>query len=84
MIRVTIELISAQDGLRSTLGIMDIFNTGESSDPHIGHYGGRLYRKGTTTKVQREGEVRNWPRESYTVWRLLLRMLTDMHPEDSR
>jgi len=84
LIRVTIELLSAQDGKKTTLGIMDIFNTGESSDPRIGHYRGRLYRKGTTTKVQREGAVLNWPRQSYTVWRLLLRMLKDMHQEDCR
>jgi hypothetical protein len=80
VIRVTIELVSAQDGQRSTLGIMDICNTGESHDPRIGHYRGRLYRKGSTTKVQREGAVPNWPRQSYTVWRLLLRMLKEMHP----
>jgi hypothetical protein len=61
---------------------MDISNTGESSNPRIQNYRGRLYRKGTTTKVQREGAVSNWPRQSYTVWRLLLRMLKDMHPED--
>jgi hypothetical protein len=84
VIRVTIQLISAQNGQRSTLGVMDICNTGESMDPRIGHYTGRLYRKGTVSKLQREGKVQNWPRKSYTVWRLVLRMLQDMHPEDSR
>ncbi len=84
MIRVTIELISARDGQRSTLGVMDICNTGESRDPRIGHYKGRLYRKGSVTKIQREGAVNDWPRQSYTVWRLVLRMLQNMHPEDSR
>jgi hypothetical protein len=92
MIRVTIELISAINGQRSTLGVMDICNDGQSDDPNIGHYYGKLYRKGavkpqeltavTDQYVQRRGKVKNYPRKSYVIWRLIIRMLRDMFPEE--
>lgn len=87
MIRITVELLSARTGKRSTLGIMDICNKGDSEDPKRGNYSGFLYRKGEGTfrpsRAQRTGQVLNYPRQSYVVWRLILRMLAEMFPEES-
>lgn len=82
MIRITITLHSALDGSQKTLGVMDICNLGESQNQKRGHYHGRLYRKGAIGRVQRTGRVSNYPRQSYVVWRLVLRMLRQMFPEE--
>lgn len=89
MIRVTVELLSARTGKQTTLGIMIICNDGTMSDgtgnSKRGNYIGHVYRKGTLPKfahVQRGGHVENFPRRSYTVWRLILRMLRSMYPEE--
>lgn len=87
MIRVTIELISAQDGRRETLGVMDICNDGTGAH-HRGNYDGVLHRKGVkpgnhpSSINTRRGRVENWPRKSYVIWRLVLRMLRAMYPEE--
>lgn len=81
MIRVTIELHSAQDGSRKVLGVMDITNDGISRDVNRGHYNGRVYKNGTL-KPLRVGIVKDYPRLSYNVWRLVLRMLRDCFPEE--
>ena len=41
-----------------------------------------VMRKGTKDKVQREGEVRDYPRQSYSVWRLVQRALRSAFPEE--
>jgi hypothetical protein len=94
MIRVTVELISAIDGKRSTLGVMDICNTGNSPNPKRSDYRGFLYKKGTVHKdqfiitnennIHRRGSVEDFPRQSYVVWRLVLRMLRDMFKDQEK
>jgi hypothetical protein len=77
MILVKIELHSARTGKVTELGRMQISNTGHltSHTPNRGDYIVELFRKGSTTKVQRKGLVRDYPRLSYTVWELVRRSL---------
>lgn len=89
MIRITVELLSARTGKRSILGIMDISNDGENKNPKRGNYMGRVYNKRAAqegnlnnSNIQRVGNIKDFPRHSYVVWRLVLRMLRDMYPEE--
>ena len=83
MIRVTVELHNANTGGVETLGVMDICNDGTSETIRRGNYKGRLYRRGSGTDiVQKVGAVMGFPRESFSVWRLVIRMLRDMFPEE--
>lgn len=90
MIRVTVELLSAQNGERSVLGVMDIWNDGQSTNPRRGNYRGQIYRKGTKDArvwsrggtIERTGGVNDYPRLSYPIWRLVIRMLKQMYPEE--
>jgi hypothetical protein len=77
MILVKIELHSARTGQVTELGRMQITNNGIESahNPNRGDYIVELFRKGSTTKVQRKGLVRDYPRLSYTVWELVRRSL---------
>ena len=82
MIRVTVTLINANNGEHSTLGVLDICNDGKSTDPKRGNYHGRLYKKNPknpTKSIHAEAAVLNWPRQSYTVWRLVHKMLSAIH-----
>jgi len=63
------------------LGKMYIANTGELGNGKRGNYHVRLFRKGTNT-VQREGSVENFPRHSYSVWRLVSRAIKSVFPEE--
>lgn len=86
MIRITVDLISARGpASNKRLGVMEICNDGSQSDGSgdspRGSYYGRIYRKGGRA-VQRRGEVHDFPRRSYSVWRLILRMLRDCYPEE--
>lgn len=77
MIVVKIELHSAITGKITSLGQMQISNTGHltKKNPNRGDYAVELFRKGSTTKVQRKGLVQDYPRNSYTVWELVRRAL---------
>lgn len=77
MILVKIELHSAITGKVTELGRMQISNTGHATkeNPKRGDYEIELMRKGTKDKVQKRGLVRDYPRESYTVWELVRRAL---------
>lgn len=77
MIIVKIELHSARTGKITELGRAHISNTGvlTSENPNRGDYNVELFRKGSATKVQRKGLVRDYPRNSYTVWELVRRAL---------
>lgn len=92
MIRVTIELESAITGKTRILGRMMVWNKGETSDPMRGDYGVSVCKKGTEnnipfgtipTSVTRTGEVLNYPRLSYNVWRLIARALKSAFPEEA-
>lgn len=82
MLRITVELISSRNGRITRLGQMDIYNTGlHPEHPKRGDYRGRLYNcKGK--QMNRTGEVNNWPRQSYPIWRLICRMIKEMYPEE--
>lgn len=78
MIRVTIELISARTGKTEKLGEMHICNTGESTDPNVSDYHGRVLRKPKFNTVTNEAQVWGHRRNSLTVWHLVAKMLKHM------
>lgn len=91
MIVVKIELHSAITSKITLLGKMVICNDGESEDPKRGHYKAYVLRKrdaGSDIRVRyladatRYGRVRDYPRLSYAVWRLVLRALRACYPEE--
>lgn len=69
MIRVTIDLISANTGATETLGEVRIANDGRGT-PEIGHYNVRLMRR-DGTKPWRLGKVTGFRRQSRGVYDLL-------------
>jgi hypothetical protein len=75
MLVVKIELHSAITGKITEIGRMHITNNGLGTHKR-GEYDIEIFRKGSTTKVQRKGMVRDYPRQSYTVWELVRRGLT--------
>lgn len=87
MIVVKIELWSARTGKVSELGRMLIANDGTSKNPKRGNYDAKILRKGSFTKswdsavTTRESRVEDYPRLSYSVWRLVLRCLKNAFPE---
>ena len=88
MLRITVELIPHGIGTPKRIGVMDIYNDGKSEDPKRGNYGVRVYRKDAdpnpmlSGSVARKGRVENYPRLSYSVWRLVLRALRSAFPEE--
>lgn len=83
MIVVKIELHSARTGSVTPLGRMVISNDGGSPNAARGDYTARVCRKGSTDfmKPLRTGHVKDWPRLSYNIWRLVLRSLQNAFPE---
>ncbi len=90
MLRITIELISANGPHRNkTLGVMDICNDASHAlsgdiNSKRGNYNGVVYRKGKSKPENwfRKGRVDDYPRMSYSVWRLVLKMLKSCFPEE--
>lgn len=90
MLRISIQLISANGPEHDKLlGVMDIANDGSLGNNDKGNYIGRVYRKSSLPKagwqdggILRKGEVKDYPRNSYNVWRLVFRMLKDCFPEE--
>lgn len=83
MIVVTIELWpKGIKSRRRELGRMLIDNQGGTVKR--GDYRVRVMRKGSETKVLREGEVNNYPRLSYNIWRLVCRALKGTFPEEKQ
>jgi hypothetical protein len=89
VIVVKIELWSAVTGARDEIGRMYIANVGGTHQR--GEYKGAVCRRGSTDvphpigashEATRVGEVLNYPRLSYNVWRLILRMLRSCFPEE--
>jgi hypothetical protein len=72
------------------LGRTYIHNVGCSQDHKRGDYEVLVARKGYHDhhsvfrggKVARTGEVKNYPRLSYNVWRLIIRALLSAFPEE--
>ncbi len=52
------------------------------NNPMRGDYEVNIMRRGTTDKEQRTGFVRNYPRQSYNIWRLIARALKATFPEE--
>ncbi len=77
MLVVKIELWPLGDEKRAReLGRMLISNRGDHPKrPERGNYRVRLLRKGSKTAVTREAAVEDYPRQSYTVWKLVSRAL---------
>lgn len=92
MIVVKIELHSAVSGEVSEIGRMYIANDGEKSvqDPTKGDYLVKVCRRGspgitdfyTKKRGERLGSVKDYPRLSYNVWRLIMRALRSAFPEE--
>lgn len=92
MIVVRIELHSAITGRIKEIGVMRIGNVGGTGDR--GDYEVRVQRRaerdlpgeaefdGWEKPTTRTGEVKEYPRLSYNVWRLVLRALRSAFPEE--
>lgn len=81
MIVVKIELWpKGFESRKREIGRMHITNEAGTLDR--GWYDVKVMRRGTTDKVQRTGEVNNYPRNSYSVWRLVMRALKSAFPEE--
>lgn len=73
---VKIELWPGGDERRvKELGRLHIINRGDSPTPKRGNYTVNLMRRGTLQTVQRSGEVLNYARLAYPVWKLLRKAL---------
>lgn len=88
MIVVKVELHSAITGKISLLGKMIIANTGGGTAKR-GNYSVAVLKKTSADKdrpsiedVLRHGEVLDYPRLSYNVWRLVSRALRSAFPEE--
>ncbi len=80
MIVVKIELWPMGiESRKRELGRMLIVNQGGTHGR--GDYHVRVMRKGSD-KVLRECEVKDYPRESYNIWRLICRALKGTFPEE--
>ena len=76
MIVVKVELWPGGDRKRAReIGRMTITNDGTSHSPRRGDYGVKLMRKGTTNRIQRQGDVKGHARQSYSVWVLVKKAL---------
>lgn len=87
MIVVKVELHNANTGEISIIGRMDIANISRLGRmSKRGDYKVRLYRRKAMTggkpKILREGYVHNYPRLSYSIWRLIARALKAVLPEE--
>lgn len=87
MIVVKIELHSAITGKIKKIGEMRISNIGGTK--RRGDYAAKVARRGSwpgwyndPSKFMREGSVKNYPRLSYNVWRLVIRSLLSCFPEE--
>ena len=86
MIIVKVELHSAVTGQVQTLGLMRIANDGTGGTKK-GNYDCHVAHKRDAVKHQigrpaRTGKVRDYPRLSYNVWRLVARALKSAFPEE--
>lgn len=82
MIVVKVELHSARTGKVTELGMMTLSNQGGKLDDKRGDYTVEVLRKGAA-HIQRTGEVLNFPRKSYSIWRLVCRAIKSVFPEEA-
>jgi hypothetical protein len=75
MILIKIELVSAiHESRNKEIGRIRIVNSG-ITNPKRGDYIAQIMRRGTTDKVLKTVEIEGYPREAYTVWELVRRIL---------
>jgi hypothetical protein len=85
VIVVKVELWSAVTRKVTELGRMTIANDGRRSlaDPARGDYSVEVCKRGTTSGPSaRTAEVKDYPRRSYSIWRLVARALLGAFPEE--
>lgn len=82
MIVVKVELHSARTGKVTEVGRLLIANDGTGT-PRRGNYTGVLLRRGSTKRVQRTARLLDYPRQSYTVWEFVRRMLNALHTKSA-
>jgi hypothetical protein len=92
MIVVTLDMWPQGDKSRKyRLGRTYIYNRGEHTSEKLGNYNVIVAKKGredeelygASRNVCRRGEVTNYPRLSYNVWRLITRALKSAFPEEA-
>ena len=87
MIIVTVQLHSAVTGKKTTIGRAIIDNDGTGTAKKS-NYNVRVGRRDRTEihqvlgKPLRKGKVKDYPRASYNVWRLVIRALRSAFPEE--
>ena len=88
MLVVRVELWSAITGKKTEIGRMYVANDGTSTNHKRGNYDVKVARRGSTKyegwdklKPVRTGRVEDWPRQSYSVWRLVAKALKSAFPE---
>lgn len=74
MIRITVELISAQDGHSETIGTMFIVNDGTGTETR-GNYNAVFWAK--RRAARKRVRVDSFPRQRLNAWHLIHRVLTD-------
>lgn len=86
MLVVKIELHSAITGKITEIGRTYIWNDGTVARNDRGNYGVAVCKKGRftwpLTNALRTGAVKDYPRLSYNVWRLIIRALLSAFPEE--
>lgn len=88
MLVIKVELHNANTREIKTIGNMIIYNDGMSERNDRGNYKVFVGRKGVSDFVRivrspmRTGEVNDYPRLSYNVWRLIIRALMAAFPEE--
>ena len=85
MLIIKIELRSARTGMTSEIGRMHISNIsggGKGRYDKRADYLVEVMQRGSKRKVCRSGYVKNYPRLSYNVWRLVLRGLKECFHEE--
>lgn len=70
MIVVRLELVSAQTGEVTNLGVAEIANDGKGT-ADVGNYEVRLFQWGPGRKLWRKGQVEGFPRKAFGPWDLL-------------
>lgn len=88
MIRVTVELLSANTGERTELARMDICNDG-TSNHRLRNYFALLYRGRGQAQLDRrttlrQTAIKEWPSEEVHIWNLVATMLKQMGYRDRR
>ena len=89
MLVVKIELHSARTHKITEIGRMIIANEGTAGTPRRGNYTVKVGRKGHHSSKDvwlnptRMGRVKDYPRLTYSVWRLVIRALLSAFPEET-